>query len=156
MRAWGSGVTQLPPDWLEQLRAIYPRRDGHQGWMQVRTVAPRALTAGATWERMLAGTKAYRAHCERKGITGTDFVAQAKTFFGPQMLFDEYADMPAPISEAERKEAESMQKLIARRAAIGLPNFREPYPNETSDEYRASQDVAWNEARRNVTPIRRA
>lgn len=133
----------LPENWLEILKAEYPRREGDNGWLNVRTVLPRHLHGGTTWERVLKGTKAYRAHCDKTGKTGTELVKQAKTFYGPSAFFEEWAEMPIAMSEAERKEAIALQKLTDRRAAIGLADFREPQPGETADQYRQAQDAEW-------------
>jgi hypothetical protein len=41
---------------------------------------------------------------------------------------------------AAQSEVEALQKLKDRRAAIGLPNFRDPRPGEASDAYGKAQD----------------
>jgi hypothetical protein len=56
---------------------------------------------------------------------------------------------------AEETERESLRKLTARRAAIGLAQFREPHHGETSEQYRAAQDAAYNARERERTePVR--
>jgi hypothetical protein len=132
----------LPGDYVEILKAEYPRRLGDNGWIHVRTLIPRALSAGATWERILAGTRAYKRHCDTTGKTGTELVKQARTFYGPAQYWDEWADMPAPVT----KESQEWERLKARNRTvwsfgIDMSDFREPRPGETPDDYRKAQDA---------------
>lgn len=122
----------LPTDYLEQLKLEYPKRDGDNGWLHVRTLIPRALSAGACWERILRGTKVYRAHCDRKGLTGSEMVKQARTFYGPGQYFEEWADMTPHVSAQERAQAARWAGLQARQAACG---FRSPTSVESPDVY---------------------
>lgn len=87
---------------------------------------------GATWDRILAGTRAYKAHCDKTGKTGTELVKQARTFFGPQMYFDEWADMQPIQTPRERAEAGRWEALRVRAAACG---FRAPTAVESPDVY---------------------
>lgn len=83
----------LPENWLELLKAAYPRREGAQGWAHLKRLIPRAIAGGASWSRILAGTHEYRRHIERSGKVGTEMVKQAQTFFGPGEWWEEYADI---------------------------------------------------------------
>lgn len=49
-----------------------------------------------------------------------------------------------PAQAKAQTERAALRKLIERRAAIGLAHFREPRAGESSDDYRAAQDAAWN------------
>lgn len=49
---------------------------------------------------------------------------------------------------APDREADELKKLTGRKAAIGLPDFRDPQPGETAASYRAAQDDAWNATKR--------
>lgn len=141
---------QLPNDWLEVLKKEYPSRDGDNGWVHVRTLVPRAvMTMGVRWDRILAGTRAYKAHCDRKGLTGTELVKQAKTFYGPAMYFDEWADMQPVKSAQESRDEAKWLKLRARADACG---FRLPYPVDSTDTY----ETALRDHERTVVPIKRA
>lgn len=134
----------LPDNYLEQLKAIFPARDGDNGWFHVRTLIPRALSAGARWDRILAGTQAYRTHCDRKGLTGTEMVKQARTFFGPAQYWEEWADMKPPVSAHERAQAAQWAVLRARQAAI---QFRDPAAVESPDVYETMLRQAERECR---------
>jgi hypothetical protein len=122
----------LPTDYVEQLRREYPQRLGDNGWIAVRTLIPRALSAGATWERILCGTRAYRAHCDSTGKTGTELVKQARTFFGPQQYWEEWADMQ-PAKTAHQQLQEKRWEALKQRA--GACGFRPPTPVESPDVY---------------------
>lgn len=121
----------IPADWWDQLKAAYPQRAGHQGWVAVRMLVPRRMTEGYTWERILAGTKAFAVHAQKTNQAGTAFIPMAQTFYGPNAYFEEYADMdtrsPAQIASALRMGA-------ALKRAIGL-GFRLPVGNETAEQY---------------------
>lgn len=134
-------MIELPGDWWEQLKREYPKRLGDNGWIAVRTLVPRALSQGATWDRVLAGTRAYRSHCEKEGIVGTAFVKQAKTFFGPSMYFDEWADMQ-PVKSAQEIAKERRWETLRERARA--VSFRDPYPVESPDVYETQLKQAEN------------
>lgn len=122
----------LPADYLDQLKKIYPRRLGDNGWLHVRSLVPRALTMGASWDRILTGTLAYAEHCNVTGKTGTELVKAARTFYGPCQYFDEWADMPPIETPKQRAEAARWAGLRARSAAI---QFRDPTAVESADVY---------------------
>lgn len=41
-------------------------------------------------------------------------------------------------------EASDMRRLVERRTAIGIPDFRYPHEGESVAAYRAAQDEAWS------------
>lgn len=110
--------SELPSDYLEILKSEYPKRLGDQGWIHVRTLVPRALSAGATWERILKGTRAYRMHCDGTNKTGTELTKQARTFYGPGQYWEEWADMepakPVRRSSPTTAELEELERQRAR------------------------------------------
>lgn len=44
-------------------------------------------------------------------------------------------------------DAAALGQLKARRAALGLPDFRDPLPRESASDYRKAQDEAWERKR---------
>lgn len=123
----------LPTEYWEILKAEYPRRYGDQGWIAVRTLVPRALTGGATWEEILEGTRAYKRFCDATGKTGTELVKQARTFYGPQQLWSEdYSPPPAKRTAKEQVLDQRWEALRARGVSAG---FRAPWPIESPDAY---------------------
>ena len=131
-----SGETQmkLPSDWLEQLKSEYPQRYGPQGWLRVRTILPQSISAGATWEQILSGTRAYREYCLATGSIGTQHVKSASTFFDyrTQGWTEDYAPPQKPQSAAEQKLNARWEQLKARALSIG---FRSPMAVESCDVF---------------------
>lgn len=68
---------------------------------------------------MLKGAQNYRIHCGRKQIEGTEFVMMAKTFFGRDMHWVEWAEMDlrTPHQIAQDTEWEALE---ARAHALGF------------------------------------
>lgn len=77
----------LPSDWRKQLQAVYPKRRG-QGWADAGRKIEKHLKDGASFEEMVRGADNYRRHCAQTG----EFVRMAKTFFGPDMWWEEFLD----------------------------------------------------------------
>lgn len=112
-------MSELPNDYLEQLKKEMPRRDGHHGWGVVPRLVAKAMSEGHEWPRIIAGVIAYRQHCRRRGTEGTEYVMQAKTFLGRDCHWDEWADMdtrtPAQIAQETR-----WTQLEDRARALGF------------------------------------
>jgi hypothetical protein len=110
----------LPTDYLEILKGLYPKRAGDNGWFHVRTAVPRRITEGATWERILAGTRNYARFCEREGKVGSAYVKQAQTFYGPSAYFDEWAEQEEVRSPAQLEAELKWIALEERAKAMGF------------------------------------
>lgn len=72
----------------------YPKRAGGNPKAAAWKHWKARLKEGVTPEAMLAGVKRYAAYVRATGSTGTQFVKQAATFFGPDKHFEE--DWQAP------------------------------------------------------------
>lgn len=108
----------LPADWLDQLRAAYPKRRGDQGWGAVRRLVPRAVADGATFDQLLTGAKHYAKHCDREGLTGTPMIKQAATYFGRDCWWEEWqVPQLTPAEVAEERRWADLQK---RAEALGF------------------------------------
>lgn len=74
----------------------YPKRLGNNP----KNLAYRAYNArraeGIKWEDLMVGVKRYKAFCDATHKTGTEFVMQASTFFGPRYEFEEEWTLPTP------------------------------------------------------------
>src|SRR5262245_39384012 len=116
---------QLPVDYLEQLQAVFPRRDGPHWWHKVRSQIPTALSSGASWEAILAGARGYAAYCERQQIAGTSFVKPASNFFDyrTQGWTEDFSIPEKPKTAQQLAQEAQWAQLRARSAAIG---FRPP------------------------------
>lgn len=121
----------LPADYLDQLRGSYPKRDGGQGLGAVPRLVAKAIADGATWETILLGVQNYAIHCARKGIAGTEYVMQLRTFVGRDAHYEEFAVLevrsPAQIASVMRLEAATRKATAA--------GFRSPRLNEPLEVY---------------------
>lgn len=82
-----------------RIRAVYPKREGGQKWVDAESRARGHVRAGASLQDMLAGTMAYAAHCDAAGKTGTPTTMQAATFFGKNRMWTEIFDAAPPAKE---------------------------------------------------------
>jgi len=128
----------LPPDFLAQLRASYPKRSGGQGWGHVPKLIHRAVSAGASWQEILDGTKAYKRWCDLTGKTGSEFVKQASTFFGPGMWWAEEYELPTVAGQVDPQLA-ALAKYD--RDADRLGESRQ-LPHESVEQYRERLSIA--------------
>lgn len=87
---------------FEQAWQVYPKRAGGNpkaaAWKAWRT----RLKDGVNPEIMLAGVKRYATYVTATGSTGTQFVKQASTFFGPDLHFEEEWQAPATSGSGRR------------------------------------------------------
>ena len=122
----------LPPDWLKQIRDVYPKRTGGQGWGNVKRLVPALIERGESFEDLLDGAERYGEYCR---TTNEKYVRMAQTFFGPGEWWLEDYDIPRDGSveltldqEAEgyslkRQDGESDDSL-RRRLGIAMTNQR--------------------------------
>jgi hypothetical protein len=117
-------------DYIDTLKATYPRRKGGQGWADTERQIEKHLRTGHDFKAILAGCTAYREFCDREGLTGTEYVKQAVTFFGPGRWWQEdYSEPAKPPLPAEIAAARRWQALMDRADRAG---FRNPTPLEKS------------------------
>ncbi|EBJ7453170.1 helix-turn-helix domain-containing protein [Salmonella enterica] len=75
----------------------YPKRAGGNSKSAAWKSWKARLKDGVKPEDMLAGVKRYAVYCQATGNTGTQYVRQAATFFGPDRHFEEsWQTPPAP------------------------------------------------------------
>ncbi|WP_260523977.1 hypothetical protein [Serratia sp. PL7] len=79
---------EYPPDFETAWRA-YPRRPGSPDKHGAFKAWNARLREGVTSESMLDGTRRYAAFVVATGKSGTEFIKQAKTFFGPSRHFED-------------------------------------------------------------------
>lgn len=80
---------------FEQAWQAYPKRAGGNSKAAAFKAWKARLKDGVKPETMLAGVKRYAAYARTTGSTGTQFVKQAATFFGPDRHFDEPWQAPS-------------------------------------------------------------
>lgn len=93
-----------PTEPLEFLdfKIAYPTRAGDQGWRKAQRAAHARILEGYSWIEMLEGAKRYAAYVRSTGNEGTQYVKQAATFLGPELLFREPWDPPKSKAENQR------------------------------------------------------
>ncbi|EOU9291755.1 DNA-binding protein, partial [Escherichia coli] len=80
---------------FEQAWQEYPKRAGGNSKSAAFKAWKARIREGIKPETMLDGVKRYAAWVRATGNTGTQFVKQAATFFGPDRHFDESWQQPA-------------------------------------------------------------
>ena len=101
----------LPDDFLAQLKAVYPKRADH-GWVAVERQIRKWVANGQDFAAMLAGAKAYAIQSMRDG-TEARFIKMARTFFGPDMWWVEFAEL-ATSQRAEHLKTRARQLGFAQ------------------------------------------
>ncbi|HED2410181.1 TPA: hypothetical protein R4Y39_000454 [Raoultella planticola] len=89
----GEGDKPVPqkiyPAEFEQVWAIYPRRAGGNSKSDAFKAWHARIRDGTSAEEMFSGVERYAAFVTAEGSLNTQYVKQAKTFFGPGMHFSE-------------------------------------------------------------------
>ena len=105
----------LPTDFLDQIKAVYPKRVGGQGYGHVKKRIPQLIQAGETWEGLLEGAKRYAALMDATGQTRTPYVMQARTFYGPGEWWLEDYELPTDGSVQLTLDQEAAQHDLIRQ-----------------------------------------
>lgn len=79
---------QTPNDWLEQIKAIYPKRSGPMRWPRVFLPVRRALME-TTWDDLIKGVHRYAAYIQASGKAGSDFVTTPENFFKDEIYLED-------------------------------------------------------------------
>lgn len=138
---------------IESLKADYPKGTYRQSeWVAAERLIRRVLSEQwATELELKAGVSRYYAQLVALGKLGTQYVMSPSKFFDPE-LRNWQEEFPVPPSAAEIREREALQKLHDRRASIGIPEFRDALPGESSADYAKAQDAAWQASKRSSVP----
>ncbi|EMO7814473.1 helix-turn-helix domain-containing protein, partial [Escherichia coli] len=88
---------------FEQAWLAYPKRAGGNSKSAAFKAWKARLNEGVNPETMLEGVKRYAGWVSAMGNSGTQFVKQAVTFFGPDRHFEEFWEVPA-VSAARRED----------------------------------------------------
>lgn len=94
----------VPPIEFEDLRRIYPKRAGDQGWSKALKACGARLKEGYSWQEIIAGAERYAIFCRATGKVGTEFAKQAATFVGPEKHFLQPWGLPANKAEVTRNQ----------------------------------------------------
>lgn len=119
---------------FDQAWKIYPRRSGSNPKLRAQRAWNARIGEGVPPGDLVAGVRRYAEYCEAEHKSGTQFVLQAGTFFGPERRWaepwtasangaDPDEERVARLVAEEESAARSTQELIARRrgAHSGVP-----------------------------------
>lgn len=86
-------------DLFDEAWKAYPKRSGGNSKPDARKAWAARLKAGIEPEDIVAGVHRYAAFCRAEGKTGTAFVKQAATFFGPGEHWTEEWALTSPSAQ---------------------------------------------------------
>lgn len=123
-------MNELPGDWLDQLKQVYPNRSGPMSWPRVFLKVRRALFE-SSWESLIEGVKRYARYCQEAGIEGSAFVVAPARFFEDEIYLEDLsfcaAEDPKKV-DVRRLESERMQRAVD--SAVQAGSTSRPYPQE--------------------------
>lgn len=103
------------PEGFGECWSAYPKREGGNSRSEALKAYRARLKAGASPADLLAGVSRYATYCQSKGLIGTSYVKQGKTFFGPDSHWCEDWGIAAalPAQEQKPKAGESRTRFGA-------------------------------------------
>ena len=102
------GVDYSPQ--FEEAWKLYPKRAGNNPKLDAYHAWNARLRDGETTFALKAGVERYRAYCAATGSTGSQFVMQAATFFGPSRPWECEWTLPE-VKALEPKTNEDWSKF---------------------------------------------
>ncbi|EHD1544236.1 helix-turn-helix domain-containing protein [Escherichia coli] len=97
----------------------YPKRAGGNSKSAAFKAWKARIREGIKPETMLDGVKRYAAWVRATGNTGTQFVKQAATFFGPDRHFEDYWQQPAAHGGGRQRQVDVLAGLGAMSDKFG-------------------------------------
>ncbi|MGE1777127.1 replication protein [Escherichia coli] len=104
---------------FEQAWQEYPKRAGGNSKSAAFKAWKARIREGIKPETMLDGVKRYAAWVRATGNTGTQFVKQAATFFGPDRHFEDYWQQPAAHGGGRQRQVDVLAGLGAMSDKFG-------------------------------------
>ncbi len=104
---------------FEQAWQEYPKRAGGNSKSAAFKAWKARIREGIKPETMLDGVKRYAAWVRATGNTGTQFVKQAATFFGPDRHFEESWQQPAAPGGGRQRQVDVLSGLGAMSDKFG-------------------------------------
>lgn len=115
------GDSEFPPE-FEQAWDAYPKRSGGNPKKSALKAWKARIKAGADPQALADGVARYARFCAVTGKTGTEFVKQASTFFGPDEHYLNDWTPPPPKAVGSGGATESPRERAMRMAAErGIP-----------------------------------
>ncbi|HAW0188646.1 TPA: helix-turn-helix domain-containing protein [Escherichia coli] len=104
---------------FEQAWQEYPKRAGGNSKSAAFKAWKARVREGIKPETMLDGVKRYAAWVRATGNTGTQFVKQAATFFGPDRHFEDFWQQPAAPGGGRQRQVDVLAGLGAMSDKFG-------------------------------------
>ncbi|EEX2897730.1 TPA: helix-turn-helix domain-containing protein [Escherichia coli] len=104
---------------FEQAWQEYPKRAGGNSKSAAFKAWKARLREGIKPETMLDGVRRYAAWVRATGNTGTQFVKQAATFFGPDRHFEDFWQQPAAPGGGRQRQVDVLSGLGAMSDEFG-------------------------------------
>lgn len=104
---------------FEQAWQEYPKRAGGNSKSAAFKAWKARLREGIKPEAMLDGVRRYAAWVRATGNTGTQFVKQAATFFGPDRHFEDFWQQPAAPGGGRQRQVDVLAGLGAMSDKFG-------------------------------------
>jgi hypothetical protein len=112
----GDAKADLRLNGFDQCWAIYPKREGGNSRAAAEKAYIARIKQGVDPQVLYAAAERYKAYCDAKGKTGTEFVKTAEVFYGPKRHYVEWAGAVSDVSEVTplvpgARNAEDSRKL---------------------------------------------
>ncbi|PDV74033.1 DNA-binding protein, partial [Escherichia coli] len=104
---------------FEQAWQEYPKRAGGNSKSAAFKAWKARIREGIKPETMLDGVRRYAAWVRATGNTGTQFVKQAATFFGPDRHFEDFWQQPAAPGGGRQRQIDILSGLGAMSDEFG-------------------------------------
>ncbi|HCO3910463.1 TPA: helix-turn-helix domain-containing protein [Escherichia coli] len=104
---------------FEQAWQEYPKRAGGNSKSAAFKAWKARIREGIKPETMLDGVRRYAAWVRATGNTGTQFVKQAATFFGPDRHFEDFWQQPAAPGGGRQRQVDVLSGLGAMSDKFG-------------------------------------
>ena len=102
------GATEYP-EWFENVWSYYPKRAGaNPKGKAFGALNARSVKGYLDVNRALIGVQLYAAFCKSTGKTGTEYVMQAATFFGPDKHYENDWTIPVQPKKEQEKTPEQI------------------------------------------------
>lgn len=89
---------------FDELKRVYPKRGGDQGWAEALRRCSAHLKRGTGWSEILEGAARYAHYCRETNSEGTQFVKSAVVFCGPDKHFEKPWIPPLTKGEVVRDQ----------------------------------------------------
>ena len=110
----------------------YPKRAGNNPKLETFDAFSARMKEGSTMKELRDGVLRYAGYCDATGKTGTEYVMQARTFFGPSKPYEQDWTIPDTVKKSEiPRDDEEMQRWAVKK---GLRAARQ---GESWGQYRA-------------------